>query len=699
MNQDLIDEHWWTTITIDDTNGSGNTLTVWPYDDLEDWDSVSLVVHGSVPDDITWSATELIFRKKDRVYRLLVDGGVHQSNKHDNWRHADDISWANTVVCTHTHVDHIAIIPRLCRHEATQSVLIPQAAVNSAHIAIADTLRIVTKRQRPKRESLDDDRRACLGHVNSLEQTFRSEWRAKRPKKKTRNDHKAGRDSRKGEIDSIMSQLQKDHWWVLVEGKWTFPNQGKRISKRGIKPRQQLMSRLAVLVRRTDPDLQEDHLYNEIEKFVALMKMRGVSLSDILDEYNEFHNEMYKKTHLDHHRAKDIPTGMDKEDIRVRQVIFSLYRDAINQLYDEGVSTIERDCLINSEDVRTFREKLHGIPESDEIDVDQGACKLSFYKTGHLERGSSAAQVTVKVWGKVKRILVTGDIGRDGNEDFPSERELPDYYPAAEAPRHKSDFVVTESTYWDSDHISFQESREALFTEFDSAIDSWGHAFLPVLSQERAFRLFQDISAAIQQGRLDGKKMKICYLGGQTLLNKYLQPFLTGKEWRAIRDMIHEATDEDIRAMMTPSGSWKGNECRILLGSWGFIQPWSTANRMLTNLCHSKAPIHVISTSYHGAPWSIGHRMYTEWEFEDARWETHFIPSHFRLSALSWFSGHAGKSFLMEYADVVWDDESEYYLVHGEEKPRHSFQEAMTAAGKTTHCPNRWEEILLAQAA
>lgn len=82
----------------------------------------------------------------------------------------------------------------------------------------------------------------------------------------------------------------------------------------------------------------------------------------------------------------------------------------------------------------------------------------------------------------------------------PGKPKSMNMYPTRTIPSDKSDVIFQEATYGAlEEHTPYEESREQLFRTIDEAIAKGGHVFMPILSQDRPFRIAQDILLAIQK--------------------------------------------------------------------------------------------------------------------------------------------------------------------------------------------------------
>jgi len=141
--------------------------------------------------------------------------------------------------------------------------------------------------------------------------------------------------------------------------------------------------------------------------------------------------------------------------------------------------------LYESQDVVKVLERMISVPYARKVHIADGV-KLTFHDAGHV-LGSAITVLDVEDEGKTKRIVFTGDLGRN---KIPILRD-PELVDGAMA-------LVTESTYGDRIHPPLQAMDEALVALIKRVYDRGGKLVVPSFALERA----QEVVYAIKRLRM-----------------------------------------------------------------------------------------------------------------------------------------------------------------------------------------------------
>ncbi len=132
--------------------------------------------------------------------------------------------------------------------------------------------------------------------------------------------------------------------------------------------------------------------------------------------------------------------------------------------------------LYTMADVEECAKQFEGVPYGERTKVTEDVT-VEFMEAGHI-LGSAVIKVMVETPGGQKRILFSGDIGRD---DTPI---LKDPEPISEA-----DYVLIESTYGNRDHKDNSTINETLASLISETAARGGKVVIPSFSVERAQEL------------------------------------------------------------------------------------------------------------------------------------------------------------------------------------------------------------------
>lgn len=151
-------------------------------------------------------------------------------------------------------------------------------------------------------------------------------------------------------------------------------------------------------------------------------------------------------------------------------------------LYDQD--DVER-CLARAKAVR------YGAP------FTVGPFRVRYVDAGHI-LGSASIRIAWDTPAGEKAILFSGDLGSRG---APILREPTEHWDAA---RDAVDYVVTESTYGDSDHPSRDAARTAFRESIVRAVSDGGKVLIPAFAVGRTQEVLYDLEILSESGKLPG---------------------------------------------------------------------------------------------------------------------------------------------------------------------------------------------------
>lgn len=118
---------------------------------------------------------------------------------------------------------------------------------------------------------------------------------------------------------------------------------------------------------------------------------------------------------------------------------------------------------------------------------------VTFHDAGHV-LGSAVVQLDLEEKGVRRRLLFTGDLGREALPLLPSPEVV-----------HDVDVLMSESTYGDRLHADFQSTDDELGTIVAETIGRGGRVYIPSFALERA----QEVLFALTRLHEDGKLPKV----------------------------------------------------------------------------------------------------------------------------------------------------------------------------------------------
>ena len=139
--------------------------------------------------------------------------------------------------------------------------------------------------------------------------------------------------------------------------------------------------------------------------------------------------------------------------------------------------------MYTMQDARKTQERMIGVPYNKWFDVTDGV-RAHFVDAGHI-LGSASVVVEVVENGERRRLIFSGDIGRDGLAIIRDP----------EPPTGGADVVICESTYGNRDHESVDGARERLATIVRETAAKGGRLIIPSFAVGRTQELVYDLHA------------------------------------------------------------------------------------------------------------------------------------------------------------------------------------------------------------
>ncbi len=343
--------------------------------------------------------------------------------------------------------------------------------------------------------------------------------------------------------------------------------------------------------------------------------------------------------------------------------------------------------LYTIKDAEISLRRFHGTAYNQRVEILSGVTAV-FSDVGHL-LGSASIEVSIAEGGKTTKIVFSGDLGRN-------ERPiLNDPQPIREA-----DYLVLESTYGDRDHeFSTGADKEAEFASvIRGALARGGNLVIPSFAVGRTQELLYYIKSILAKGLVPGLEKVPVYIDSPLAieatkvyehsargyydddalaLSRDGSPF----EFPTLR--IAQTTDES-RAINDTKGQ------KIILSASGMCE----AGRIRHHLKHNlyRADSTVMFAGYQAAG-TLGRLLV------DGAKKVRLFGEDVRVNAnivqTDGFSGHAGKSELIQWASSADPRPAEVFLVHGEDAALQSLDDALTNLGFSVTVPSLGDEVVL----
>jgi metallo-beta-lactamase family protein len=307
----------------------------------------------------------------------------------------------------------------------------------------------------------------------------------------------------------------------------------------------------------------------------------------------------------------------------------------------------------NEDDVKNVMNLLTPIPYNIYLEIAPSV-RARVREAGHM-LGSVSIELTVEEENKVKKLLLSGDLGRQNMAILND----PD-------PFHNADMVIMESTYGDRDHKSIDETLLEARIIIEKAVESKGKILIPSFAIGRAQQLLYYMARAIHRGNL-------------TEIPVYLDSPMAIEATR-IYGKHHELFDDEAEEMVR-LGIIKGDlsrlkiavtsdeskalkdvegPCLIMAGSG-----MCNAGRILHHLSYNlKYPETTVLITGHQGAGSLGRRL-IEGE-KKVRIFGKEVEVNAQIASLGGMSAHAGQSDLLKWFDATASSHPKLVLTHGE---------------------------------
>jgi metallo-beta-lactamase family protein len=345
--------------------------------------------------------------------------------------------------------------------------------------------------------------------------------------------------------------------------------------------------------------------------------------------------------------------------------------DYINRAIERDHADMEpADPLYDQKDVVAVLERMISVPYARTVPIADGV-KLTFHDAGHV-LGSAVVVLDIEDEGTTKRILFTGDLGRN-------------HIPILRDPEEVSGacVLVTESTYGDRTHPPLEAMDEALVALIKRVHDRGGKMIVPSFALERA----QEVVFAIKRLRMKKLIPPIPVYVDSPLTVKItdvfkMHPECYDEETRALIasrespfefDDLHYVSDrEDSKKIDQDRGS------AIIISASGMCEAGRVLHHLKAGIEDPKNAVVIVGFQ---APHTLGRRIVERRQ----RVKIFGVERELRaeVAVMNGFSAHADQNDLLRYAEHTRDTGTlkQVVLVHGEPGPQKVLREKMNANG------------------
>lgn len=328
--------------------------------------------------------------------------------------------------------------------------------------------------------------------------------------------------------------------------------------------------------------------------------------------------------------------------------------------------------LYDEQDVLDAVGLLHSVPYGFRTLVAPGLT-LTFRDAGHV-LGSAMTLLDVDEAGKSRRLLFTGDLGRNAMPIL-RDPEVPD----------GAHVLVMESTYGDRLHDPIEQMEDALLAAITKTLERRGKVIIPSFALERAQELIYSLSRLRATGRLPKVPIYVdspltvqltdvfrlhpeCYdLETRQLLSRRSSPF----EFDGLRYVESVEDSKEVTARAEPC---------IVIAASGMCEAGRVLHHLRAGIEDGRNTILIVGFQ---APDTLGRRLVEK--LPQVKIFGVMRERRAQVVVLNGFSAHADQRDLVRFAEGVRDkgELQHVALVHGE-PPQ---QRALAALLASKGCP------------
>ncbi|MFL5328425.1 MAG: MBL fold metallo-hydrolase [Gemmataceae bacterium] len=301
---------------------------------------------------------------------------------------------------------------------------------------------------------------------------------------------------------------------------------------------------------------------------------------------------------------------------------------------------------------------------------------VEFYEAGHI-LGSTSVLLSVSENGVTKTIVFSGDIG-PLNSPILREFEVP----------KAANLVIQETTYGDRDHRSLTDTVAELRGILIEAVAQQKKILVPAFAIGRSQQIIYHVAELVAAGAIPPMPIYLdspmaveasqAYERHKDLFDAEAMAHLNKGDLKPTFDQLHyvRSVDESkaLNAMRGPM--------MIIAGS-GMCDGGRIVHHLRHNLPNPNTAVLIVG---YQSPPSLGRRLVEG--ASEVRIFGEPVPVRASIHTMGGFSGHAGKTDLLQWAKPLAPSKPKWVLTHGEPGPRNVFRDALKATyGIEAQCP------------
>lgn len=306
------------------------------------------------------------------------------------------------------------------------------------------------------------------------------------------------------------------------------------------------------------------------------------------------------------------------------------------------------------------------------FDVVPGV-RAEFVDAGHI-LGSASVVLTCTENGMTRRLVFSGDIGRNG---LPIIRDP--------HPPRGADVVILESTYGNRVHPSVAGARDDLARIITETAERGGRVLIPSFAVGRAQEIIYDLHVLVREGKIPAIPIYVdspLAIDATTVFAMHPEIFDQSEDLiRRVQDLFHFTQVHYSRDAAESKALNAQHGPMVIIAASGMME----AGRILHHLAHNASdPRTTILIVGFQAEHTLGRRIVDRVPLIKVFNEE--IALRARVEVLGSYSAHGDRNELQQWLDVVRAGNDggrapEVFLVHGESSAQDEFAGQLRGAG------------------
>ncbi|MBI4612103.1 MAG: MBL fold metallo-hydrolase [Planctomycetes bacterium] len=348
----------------------------------------------------------------------------------------------------------------------------------------------------------------------------------------------------------------------------------------------------------------------------------------------------------------------------------------------EAARRDDRAPLYDTTDVSAVWERIAHKPAMGEQLALFDGVAVTLHPAGHIF-GAVSPLFEVEEGGRTRRVLFSGDIGRNGT---PIIRDP--------EPPELADVLVIESTYGDRDHKTMKDSGEELFLALEKAAADGGNVLVPAFALGRVQEVLYHLNDFAEAGLLE----KFHVFLDSPLASRFLAVFRNNPDlFDEDAKMLLAGGDDPFRfeRLHITAGSRESREIddykdgAIVVAPSGMCETGRIRHHLARLLPRPETDVIFLGFQGRG---TLGRALVEGAKRVEI--DGRSVEVRARIHTLGGFSAHAGKSELLAWARRATCPGAPCFVVHGESRPARSLAEALASdPGLQTHVPKHLETV------